>query len=281
MNFTSNVTVIIPCYNDSAYIEQAINSIICQTILPEKIIVIDDGSDAITKKILNAINHPLVQVIYQENKGVSAARNHAIRIAQTEYILNLDADDYYEPTFLEKAVAVFHKDQEVVAVSSYCRIFRTQTTIEIIEPQGGRLKNFIVKNQSRASAMFTKKAWLAVGGFDEKMKDGYEDWEFWIAILKLSGTIHVIREVLSHYRIKKDSRDQNALKKHDFELRNYIFLKHREVYHEHLNFYIGELLRQNSLLRNSVHKTKNSLDYTIGKLILKPLRAIKKMFYTR
>ena len=277
-SYKSNTTAIIPCYNDGQYIVESLQSLYDQTLLPEKIIVVDDGSDAITKKILNAINHPLVQVIYQENKGVSAARNHAIRIAQTEYILNLDADDYYEPTFLEKTVAVFHQDQEVVAVSSYCRIFRAQTTIEIIEPQGGRLKNFIVKNQSRANATFTKKAWLAVGGFDEKMKEGYEDWEFWIAILKLGGTIHVIQEVLSHYRIKKDSRDQNALKKHDFELRNYIFLKHKEVYHEHLDFYIGELLRQNSLLRNSVHKSKKSIDYTIGEIILKPLRAIKKMF---
>ena len=277
----SNTTAIIPCYNDGQYIMEALQSLYDQTLLPEKIIVVDDGSDAITKKILNAINHPLVHIIYQENKGVSAARNRAIDMSQTDYIVNLDADDYFEPTFLEKAVAVLHQDQEVVAISSYCRIFRAQTTVEIIEPQGGSLKNFIVKNQSRASAMFTKKAWLTVGGFDEKMKEGYEDWEFWIAILKLGGTIHVIQEVLSHYRIKKVSRDQNALKKHDFELRNYIFLKHKEVYHEHLDFYIGELLRQNSLLRNSVHKAKNSIDYTIGEIILKPLRAIKKIFYRR
>ncbi len=277
----SNITSIIPCYNDGQYIMEALQSLYNQTLLPEKIIIVDDGSDAPTKKILNAINHPLVQVIYQENKGVSAARNRAIDMAQTDYIINLDADDYFEPTFFEKAVAVFHKDQEVVAVSSYCRIFKANTTVEIIKPEGGSLKNFIVKNQSRASAMFTKKAWITVGGFDEKMKEGYEDWEFWIAILKLGGTIHVIQEVLSHYRIKKVSRDQNALKKHDFELRNYIFLKHKEVYHERLDFYIGELLRQNSLLRNSVHKAKKSIDYTIGEIILKPLRAIKKIFYRR
>lgn len=280
-SFASNTTAIIPCYNDGQYIMEALQSLYDQTLLPEKIIIVDDGSDATTKKILKAINHPLVQIIYQENKGVSAARNRAISMAQTDYIVNLDADDYFEPTFFEKAVALLHQDHEVVAVSSYCRIFRARTTIEMIEPQGGSLKNFIVKNQSRASAMFTKKAWLAVGGFDEKMKEGYEDWEFWIAILKLGGTIHVIPEVLSHYRIKKVSRDQNALKKHDFELRNYIFLKHKEVYHEHLDFYIGELLRQNSLLRNSVHKAKNSVDYTIGKFIIKPLRTIKKIFYTR
>lgn len=275
MNTKSNVTVIIPCYNDGQYIMEALQSIYKQTLLPEKIIIVDDGSDVTTKKILNAINHPLVQIVYQENKGVSGARNLAISIAQTDYILNLDADDYYEPTFLEKAVAVFYHDQEVVAVSSYCRIFKAQTTIEIIEPQGGSLKNFIVKNQSRASAMFTKKTWLSVGGFDEEMKEGYEDWEFWIAILKLGGTVHIIPEVLSHYRVKKVSRDQNALKKYDFELRNYIFLKHKEVYQEHLDFYIGELLRQNSLLRNSVHKAKKSIDYTIGKCIMKPFRFFK------
>jgi glycosyltransferase involved in cell wall biosynthesis len=280
-SFASNTTAIIPCYNDGQYIMEALQSLYDQTLLPEKIIIVDDGSDATTKKILKAINHPLVQIIYQENKGVSTARNRAIDMAQTDYIVNLDADDYFEPTFLEKAVAVFHQDQKVIAVSSYCRIFRARTTIEMIEPQGGSLKNFIVKNQSRASAMFTKKAWLTVRGFDDKMKEGYEDWEFWIAILKLGGTIHVIPEVLSHYRIKKVSRDQNALKKHDFELRKYIFLKHREVYEMHLDFYIGELLRQNSLLRNSVHKAKNSVDYTIGKFIIKPLRAIKKIFYTR
>nr|WP_315164854.1 glycosyltransferase family A protein [uncultured Flavobacterium sp.] len=280
-SLASNTTAIIPCYNDGLYIMKALQSLYDQTLLPEKIIIVDDGSDATTKKILNAINHPLVQIIYQENKGVSAARNQAIAMAKTDYIVNLDADDYYEPTFIEKAVAVFHQDHEVVAVSSYCCIFKAKTTIEIIEPQGGSLKNFIVKNQSRASAMFTKNAWLTVGGFDEKMKEGYEDWEFWIAILKSGGTIHVIQEVLSHYRIKKISRDQNALKKHDFELRNYIFLKHKEVYHEYFDFYIGELLCQNSLLRNSVHKAKKSIDYTIGEIILKPLRAIKNIFNTR
>lgn len=281
MNSTSNITVIIPCYNDGQYIMEALQSIYNQTLLPEKIIIVDDGSDASTKKILTAINHPLVQIIFQENKGVSAARNRAIAMAQTDYIVNLDADDYYEPTFFEKAVTVLHKDQQVVAVSSFHCIFKQTKTIEIIKPLGGKLKDFIVINNCSANTFFRKSYWQKVGGFDEKMQKGYEDWEFWIAILKLGGTIHVIKEVLSHYRIKKVSRDQNALKKHDFELRNYIFLKHKEVYHEHLDFYIGELLRQNSLLRNSVHKAKNSVDYTIGKFIIKPLRTIKKIFYTR
>ncbi len=281
MNTKSNVTVIIPCYNDGQYLMEALQSIYKQTLLPEKIIIVDDGSNTATKKILASINHPLVQIVHQENKGVSVARNHAISIVQTDYILNLDADDYYEPTFLERAAAILEKDQEVVAVSSYHRIFTQNKTVEIEKPLGGKLKDFIVINNCSANTFFRKSSWQEVGGFDEKMRKGYEDWEFWIAILKLGGTIHIIPEVLSHYRNKNTSRNKNALKKHDFELRNYIFLKHKEVYHEHLDFYIGELLRQNSLLRNSVHKAKNSVAYSIGEIILKPLRAIKKIFYRR
>lgn len=274
-DFYSNVTVIIPCYNDGQYILEALQSIYNQTLFPEKIIIVDDGSDAATKKILNAINHPLVQIIYQENKGVSAARNRAIALAQTDYIVNLDADDYFEPSFIEKAVAVLDNNNQVVAVSSYCRAFKNDKTIEIIKPLGGKLKDFIVINNGRANSMFLKKSWEAVGGFDEKMHEGYEDWEFWIAILEHEGTMHIIKEVLSHYRIKNTSRDQKALENHDFELRKYIYLKHKVIYETYLDFYVFQLLIQNSLLRNSINKAKNSIEFNLGKFILKPFRFLK------
>ena len=277
-SLASNTTAVIPCYNDGIYIMQALQSLYDQTLLPERIIIVDDGSNIDTKKILSTINHPLVQVVYQENKGVSAARNHGINIAQTDYILNLDADDYYESTFIEKVVAILNQDKDIAAVSSYCRIFNDNKTVEIIKPLGGNLKDFIVINNGRASAMFRKQSWNAVGGFDEKMLEGYEDWEFWIAILKQGGTIYIIKEVLSHYRIKKVSRDQVALKNHDFELREYIYLKHKEVYEAYLDFYISQLLRQNSLLRTSVDKAKKSIDYKLGSFVLQPLRRIKKIF---
>jgi glycosyltransferase involved in cell wall biosynthesis len=209
---------------------------------------------------------------------VSAARNHAIRIAQTDYILNLDADDYYEPTFLEKAVALLHQNPDVVAVSSYCSVFKKRKTIEIVKPLGGKLKDFIVINNSRASSLFRKSSWEEVGGFDENMKGGYEDWEFWIATLKMGGRIAIVPEVLSHYRIKNNSRDQIALVNHDFELRKYIYTKHKEVYKEHIEFYTLELLRQNSMFRNSVRKIKKDVEYTIGYNLLRPLRFVKKIF---
>ena len=278
MNSTSNVTVIIPCYNDGQYIMQALQSIYNQTILPEGVIIIDDGSNEETKKVLVAIKHVGVKIVYQENKGVGAARNHAISLAQTEYILNLDADDYFEPTFIEKAVNILNHNNHFVAVSGYYRVFEKNKTIKIIKPGGGNLKDFIVINNCIANTMFRKKNWEAVGGFDEKMQRGYEDWEFWISVLKNEGAIHIVEEVLSHYRIKKTSRDQTALVNYDFELRKYIYTKHKEVYQEHIEFYILELLRQNSMFRNSVRKIRKDVEYTIGYNLLKPLRFVKKMF---
>ncbi|WP_278036313.1 glycosyltransferase family 2 protein [Flavobacterium nitratireducens] len=275
---SSNVTAIIPCYNDGQYIMEALQSLYKQTLLPEKIIVVDDGSDAKTQKTLKSITHPLLEVVFQENRGVSAARNHAVSLAKTDYIVNLDADDYYEPSFIEKAVAILIQDNNAIAVSSYCRTFKEHKTIEIIKPLGGNLKDFIVINNGRASTMFRKQSWEIVGGFDEKMQAGYEDWEFWIAILKQGGSIHIIKEVLSHYRIKKVSRDQIALKNNDFELRQYIYLKHKEVYERYMDFYVFQLLRQNSLLRNSIHKAKKSKEYILGEFFLQPLRIIKKIF---
>jgi glycosyltransferase involved in cell wall biosynthesis len=276
-NASSNVTVIIPCYNDGAYIMEALESIYNQTVLPEKIIIVDDGSQAKTKKELATINNPLVYLVCQENQGVSVARNHAISLAQTDYIVNLDADDYYEPTFIEKAIQILDTDTTIGVVSSHCWTFSEKKKISIVRPLGGGVTDFMVINNGRANAMFRKECWQAVGGFDVNMKAGYEDWEFWIAITKNNWRIHIIPEILSHYRIKQSSRDRKAVVHHDHELRMYIFNKHKEMYQTHFEFYASELLLQNSILRNSLLNAKESREFQIGLLVLAPFRFLKKI----
>lgn len=278
MNLNSNVTVIIPCYNDGEFILEALHSVLNQTLKAEKVIIIDDGSDNKTKLVLDSIEFEGVSLVSQENSGVSHARNKAIGLATTNYILNLDADDYLEPTFIEKAVQVLDNNKQVAVVGSYCRNFRGKNTeLEIIKPLGGTVKDFIVKNNGRANSLFRKQCWTDVGGYDEEMLNGYEDWEFWIAILKQGFSMHIIKEVLTSYRIKEISRDQTALSKHDFELRNYIFNKHKEVFKEHFEFYAQELLRINSVLKNNVIKVKQSKEYQIGSFFSNPFKQIKRM----
>ena len=279
MNFKSNVTVIIPCYNDGDYIRQALDSILNQTLKAEKIIIIDDGSDIKTRSILKNIQIEEVEVIFQENQGVSNARNVGINLAQTDYILTLDADDYFEPTFIKKAVEVLDTNTEIGIVGCLVKILKNnKIEQEIKKPLGGKIKNFLVKNNGVSGAIFRKKCWDAVGGYDENMINGYEDWEFWIAILKNNWLMHIIQEPLFVYRKKKKSRDRTAVSKFDYELKKYIFLKHKEVYEAHFEFYAIDLLRRNSLLKNKVMRVKSSIDFRIGENILLPIRFLKNRF---
>ncbi len=278
MNVVSNVTVVIPCYNDGLYILEALHSILNQTLKADQIIIVDDGSGQETKKVLETIKDENVTIIYQENQGVCKARNNAIAQAQTDYILNLDADDYFEPTFIEKAVKILNNEPEVAAVGCLVKTLKNNTfEKEIKRPLGGDARDFIIKNSGLASSMFRKKCWQLVSGYDEKMINGYEDWEFWIAMLKHNWKMNIIQEPLFIYRIKPQSRDQKALINHDFSLRKYIFQKHKEFYLEHFEFYSTELLRQNAIFRQNENKLKNSVEFKIGNTILAPIRFLKKI----
>ena len=274
----SNVTVIIPCFNDGKYIIEALQSLYVQTVLPERIIIVDDGSDAATKKVLKNIKYSSVEIIYQENKGVSNARNTGINLATTNYILTLDADDYFEPTFIEKSVEILNNNSNTGIVGCYAKLLKyDEAKPEIGKPLGGKARDFLIKNNGLASSMFRKECWEQVSGYDENMTNGYEDWEFWLSVLRNNWVMYIIPEVQYNYRIKKKSRDTVALQEYDFELRAYIFSKHKELYKEHFYFYATELIRQNSILRNNVNKVNKSIDYKIGKLFLIPMRFFKRI----
>ncbi|MEH2449532.1 MAG: glycosyltransferase family 2 protein [Nostoc sp.] len=97
------VSVIIPSYNTEAYIAKAIESALEQTLTDIEIIVVDDGSSDKTVEVLKSFTDQRLKVIVnQQNLGVSAARNRALRAAQGEWIAVLDSDDWYAPERLEK-----------------------------------------------------------------------------------------------------------------------------------------------------------------------------------
>ena len=280
MEKLSNVTVIIPCFNDGLYVEEALLSIQNQTLKAEKIIVVDDGSNAATKDILKALKINDLEIIFQNNQGVSAARNNGIQMASTKYVLNLDADDILEPTFIEKSVKVLNENLTVGVVGSYCQLFsKTNKSIDVLKPLGGGITNFLIKNNVSANSMFRKLCWEQVNGFDTKMLNGYEDWEFWISVTSKNWSVHVLEEVLMYYRIKNTSRDQNALINHDYELRCYIFDKHKDLYRNHFDFCFKELMRRNSTLKLAIEKIKKTNEFLVGDKILKPIRVLKNVAF--
>lgn len=91
-----NVSVIIPTYNRAKFVTKAIDSVLAQTYSDYEIIVVDDGSTDNTREVLGPYMDKIIY-IYQENAGVSAARNTGIRVASGQWIAFLDSDDIWFP----------------------------------------------------------------------------------------------------------------------------------------------------------------------------------------
>lgn len=102
-------SIIVPLYNKAPYVKKALESIVSQTFTDWECIIVDDGSTDNSAGICEGIIHPFIhsavhpiRLIKQANSGVAAARNNGVAISNGEYVCFLDADDWWEPTFLEE-----------------------------------------------------------------------------------------------------------------------------------------------------------------------------------
>ncbi len=189
-NPTPRVSVIIPAYNGSRYIAQAVESVISQTYKNWEIIVVDDGSTDDTRQALQPYVEK-IRYVYQENQGVAAARNRGIQESRGELIAFLDQDDFFLSDKLAGQVALFDAQPSLGIVNSGWRMVKEQgesifdvTPWEYL-PQLD-LKTWIVYMPLLPSAMMFSRQWLErVGGFDSQY-DSVDDADL-ILRLALSG----------------------------------------------------------------------------------------------
>src|ERR671918_1931295 len=126
------VSVVIAAYNSARYISQALDSVKSQTFNDYEVIVVNDGSS--DREELEQIlrSHPLpVIYISQENKGVSAARNAAIKVARGQFYAQLDADDQWTPDYLEVQLGILKDNPNVALVYPNARIIGDAAPVEL------------------------------------------------------------------------------------------------------------------------------------------------------
>ncbi len=176
------VSVVIPCFNHGQYVDEAIQSILSQTLQDLEIIVVNDGStEQETIEILNSLKLSKTRVIHlPQNMGLPAARNAGIQEAQGKYICCLDADDKLQATYLEKAVAVMEANAGISFVGSWTQVFGSESRVWYASQFES--EQIIYYNQFNSLAVFRKIAWEHAGGFFEEMREGFEDWEFWVRL---------------------------------------------------------------------------------------------------
>lgn len=171
-----SISIVICTYNDSQFLPTAINSCMSQDIDKEIILVDDCSSKPMTSEATAAIINSGAKVVrHSENRGLSAARNTGISEANSEWVVPLDADDWFYPNSLK---TLWDNRNEVDIVTGNCT-----DSGHIYAPaiSSGPLSKvvFIRENPLICSSLFTKDIWRKAGGYTVRNGPHYEDWNFW------------------------------------------------------------------------------------------------------
>ncbi|MEC0213249.1 glycosyltransferase [Paenibacillus ehimensis] len=267
------VSVVIPCYNHGKYVEEAIKSVLDSTYENIEIIVVNDGStceDTISILKDLEIKYKDIVFIHQSNKGLPGARNSGIRVSTGEYILPLDADDLIAPTFIEKAVWVLIRKPEISLVYSNVQLFGKENYVWYTKDFS--FNELLIDNYIPATALFRKKIWEQLDGYDESFAKGYEDWEFWLRIASNGFKGYKINEVLFFYRKHEVSMLSESNKK-----RKELIKKIREKYPRKLQIH---LINDESLRIKTKRIASILMKRIYRKLPNKAKLIIKKAYYS-
>lgn len=189
-----NISVIIPTYNRGGYITTAIKSVLAQSYHNYEVIVVDDGSTDNTKEVLQPYMNSIIY-IFQQNKGVSAARNAGLRASNGQYIMFLDSDDYIaeraineQITALESAPDAGWAYSKVLVLDEQKNVLNTYPPKDILDrygkyPEGYIFEELFIKHENflPINAVVSRKTAIGNQLFDENLV-GYEDWDFWVRL---------------------------------------------------------------------------------------------------
>jgi len=181
------ISVIIPTYNRAVLLEKTIHSVLNQTQEVNEIIIVDDGSTDNTKEMLNNLSNDKINYIFQENSGVSKARNTGIAMSKNEWICFLDSDDIWHENKIEKQIH-FHKNNPHIFFSHTDELWIFNDKIikqkkHQLKPSGFCFEENIPNTLIGASTlMIHKKVFEDIGNFDETLV-ACEDYDLWLRIL--------------------------------------------------------------------------------------------------
>jgi glycosyltransferase involved in cell wall biosynthesis len=213
---TKLVSIITPMYNASRFVGQTIESVLAQTYPHWEMLIVNDGSKDNSAEIVAeyAKKDSRIKLLHQQNAGSAAARNNGIRNASGRYICLLDADDLWEPVFLESQLNLLQTAGGLLAYGSHKRI-----------DENGQecLKPFMVKGSVRYKDLLkTCSISCLTGVYDtsaygkfylrEDLKSLRDDYAYWLTIIKKVKVAYANPQVIASYRILGSSLTGNKRK---------------------------------------------------------------------
>jgi glycosyltransferase involved in cell wall biosynthesis len=222
----ADISVIIPAYDAAAYLAEAIDSVLKQTLLPQEIIVVDDGSTDTTAGI--AASFPEVTLVRARHGGAGAARNRGVEHARAGYLAFLDADDYWLPEKLQQQLSMLDQHSELDGVFSRFELFHSPDMTEADRLRYPIRENAVAGNMA-GCLLIKHEAFHDVGGFDETLPGGeFIEWmlrarqagrmfgmvEATLMRRRIHGRNSVLREQASmhaaYLRIVREKRKRDA-----------------------------------------------------------------------
>lgn len=276
------VSIIVPCYQQAHYLSEALQSVLEQTYSNWECIIVNDGSPDTTELVAKEWleKDSRFKYLYKENGGLPSARNAGIQTCIGEFILPLDSDDILHPDYLKKMLPVLSENKNLGVVSCY-RYFFIENKLNIIREyraSGSNYRDLMFENKLMPSSLFRRKCWQEVGGYDESMVKGFEDWEFWLNVTKKGWEFQFVEEFLFYYRKAEKSMLVDTINHHAETNMEYIFRKHKDIYCKHFDNTAEVLFYYIKTHRMGKMELKKSLEYKIGKLIMKPYRMLCQFF---
>lgn len=221
----TSISTIITAYNSEHFLGDAIDSALAQTHRAHEIIVVDDGSTDGTAKLVEGYRNS-VRLIYQQNAGPAAARNHGVRAASGTWVAFLDSDDLWMPDKLQwqlaradaTGVGFVYTNRENFGECAHVSRYQSDT-VTLLE--GDIYEQLLVRNFiTLSSVMIRRDLFLQSGGFNENLSlKAVEDWELW---LRIAARHHVAlcSEPLVQYRFNPNgiSRNVSLMQKNIFNV---------------------------------------------------------------
>lgn len=256
------VSVVITCYNHAHYLPEAITSVLNQTYSHYEIIVVDDGSVDGTREV--AVGFPMVTYVFQDNSGLSAARNTGIKNSSGEFFVFLDADDRLLPNALKTGLKCFKQNTDAALVFGTYQYINPNGTFNKNPPffklpdYSDHYFNLLHKNfiSMHATVMYRSSVRELREGFNEKL-NACEDYELYLRITRSSRAVFH-NDRIAEYRKHLDNMSGNPILMLKSSL---LVLKHEERF-----------VQNNSKLNKALKRGKKFWKDFYGKKAIKKMR---------
>lgn len=222
MTHPMSITAIIPVHNGERYLAETIRSVLDQTLPPDEIVVVDDGSTDVSAALAQSFGAPVL-LLSQANLGPAAARNLGVQHARGDLLAFLDADDLWLPNKLTRQAQVLQDNPTCEAVFGRMENFISP---DLDGSQAARLaKNTAQSGEFSSGALLIRRAaFLRVGWFDVRLRHGdFIDW--WAR----AGQLSLVYAVLPDLVLRRRLHDDNLTRREPEGRRDYLALLRQHV----------------------------------------------------